>query len=169
LFVFLPWVSPAARNRGLHGDLCSQHGYFLLIRRTLFSLTHLSYTPSTRRITETKCIFFNSSQPTAPRESEWETGCLDLGVFEPLLSLLTPKLIDDVTSVALAPQHVLVAHQPFQPHRSSGVDPTCADSNLRTKTVPKPIRKPRAGVPESPSRVHPSDKRRSALFGFRDD
>ena len=102
-------------------------------------------------------------------KSEWETACLDLGVLELFLSFATPKLANDMTSVAFTPHHVLVAHQSLQSYWTSGVDSTCADSDLCTKAVPEPIRKPRAGVPESPGRVHSSDKYRSVLFGFCDD
>ena len=101
--------------------------------------------------------------------SEWEAACLDHGVLELFLSLSTPKLANNVTSVALTPQHVLVAHQSLQSHWSSSVDPSRTDPNLRAKAVPKPIRKSRTGIPESPGRVHSSDKRRSVLFRFRDD
>lgn len=90
-------------------------------------------------------------------------------MLEFFLSLPTPKLANDVTSLVLAPQHVLVTHQSLQSHRSSGVDPTRTDPNLRTKPVPEPIREPGASVPESASRVHSSDERGSVLFGLCDD
>ena len=90
-------------------------------------------------------------------------------MFELFLPLPTPEFANDVTSVALTPQYVLVAHQSFQPYWTSGVDPTRTDSNLRTKAVPEPIRESRAGIPEGPGRVHPSDERGSVLFGFCDD
>jgi len=90
-------------------------------------------------------------------------------VLELFLSLPAPELANDVTSVALAPQHILVTHQSLQSYRTSGVNPTRTDPNLRTKPVPEPIREPGAGVPESASRVHSSDERGSVLFGLCDD
>ena len=89
-----------------------------------------------------------------------------LELFPPLSA---PKFANDVTGIALTPQHVLVTHQSLQSYRSPGVDPTRTDSDLRTKAIPEPIRKSGAGIPESSSRVHPSDERGSVLFGFSDD
>ena len=103
------------------------------------------------------------------KKSEWEAVCLDLGVLELFLSLPAPELANDVTSVALTPQHILVAHKSLQSHRTSGVNPTRADSNLRTKAVPEPIRKSRAGIPERPGGVHSSDEHGSVLLRFCDD
>jgi len=103
------------------------------------------------------------------KKSEREGASLDIDVLEPFLSLPAPEVANDVTSVALTPQHVLVAHQSLQSYRTSGVNPTRADPNLRTKAIPEPIRESRAGIPERSGRVHSSDEHGSVLFGFCDD
>lgn len=90
-------------------------------------------------------------------------------MLELFFPLPAPELASDVTSVALAPQHVLLTHQSLQFYRTSGVDSTCTDPNLCTKAVPEPIREPGASVPKSASGVHSSDERGDVLFGLCDD
>jgi len=112
-------------------------------------------------------ITYHHCIPT--RILEWETVCFDPGVLEFFLPFPSPKVANDMTGVALTPQHVLVAHQTLQSYRSSGVDPSRTDSNFRTEAVSKPICESRAGIPKGPGGVHSSDKRRSVPFGLCDD
>ena len=71
--------------------------------------------------------------------------------------------------VSLAPQHVLVDHQPVQAHGSPRMDPSCANPNLCAESIPKPIRKSRRRIHECPRRIHRPTKDGGGGFVLSDD
>jgi len=73
------------------------------------------------------------------------------------------KLSDDVAFLVFAPHHVFVDHQPLQTNGATGVDPACADPHLRAEPIAEAVRKARAGIDESPRRVHRAAERGRCL------
>ena len=86
-----------------------------------------------------------------------------------LLPWSSAELANNVPVLALAPQHVLVDDQPFQPHGTPRVYPTSADTDLSAKTVSEPVREAGARVDERPCRVDASAECRRRGLVLRDD
>ena len=67
-------------------------------------------------------------------------------MFKPLLPFARPKLPNNMALLTLTPQHILIRTQPFQPHRSSRVNPSRTNPDFGTKTISIAIGESGGGV-----------------------
>jgi len=101
--------------------------------------------------------------------SKWHRRYVDRSMLELLFPLSCSKLSDDVAFLIFAPHHVLVDHQSLQTNGATRMDPARADPHLRAEPIAEAVRKARAGVDESPCRVHRAAERRRCLVRLSDD
>ena len=85
------------------------------------------------------------------------------------LAVLAPKLPDDVTLLALAPQDILVRHEPLEPDRPTRVDPSRADAHLGAKAISEAVGEARARVDEHARRVDAAYERACGVGRLGDD
>ena len=80
-----------------------------------------------------------------------------------------PKLPDDMTLLALAPQNILVRHESLESNRPPRMNPSCADPHLGAEAITKSVREARARVHEHAGRVDATHGRAPGRGRLGDD
>ena len=80
-----------------------------------------------------------------------------------------PKLPDNVTLLALAPQNILVSHKSLESNRPPRMDPPRADPHLGAEAIAKPVCEAGARVHEHAGRVDAAHERAAGSGRLGDD